>query len=302
MTKVEEENTEQRIRETDRQQRDNERLAREKQGREKIFDQSLKQALSTKNQKKGGELAQKDQSKQQEKFRKKSIMALIQRDAPLQESSSLARRAALTRGTLLKNAQQREEGQAADARAFHHRTEKLLDDGRTESARLDFELRQEGDQDANNEDQRVEEKQTELNEESHPNALGGVDPDGRRKHGGSGGEEGTGGDKQTLGTQGVGKKAPYEPKPVNDALTKRLQEIVDGMFASASEDGRISMDIQLRGGVLEGVKLQVRTENGRVHCTFQGTSPQLSRLIAENKHVLADGLSARGLRLGTLRT
>ena len=72
------------------------------------------------------------------------------------------------------------------------------------------------------------------------------------------------------------------------------------IYKGVTQDGRTHMQITLKGGLLDGVQLQVRAEGGKVSCEFSGCSKETARLLDSAQGALARGLERRGLRLERL--
>ena len=73
-----------------------------------------------------------------------------------------------------------------------------------------------------------------------------------------------------------------------------------GFGKGVSADGRTHIQVTLRGGMMDGVQLSVRSEGGKVTCDFRGCGKDLGRLLDASKGALARGLGKRGLRLERL--
>ena len=65
-------------------------------------------------------------------------------------------------------------------------------------------------------------------------------------------------------------------------------------------DGRTHLEVELKGGMLDGVRLQVKAEVKRVQCSFTGCSPKLASRLKRTQKRLAQALVKRGLTLQSL--
>lgn len=203
----------------------------------------------------------------------------------------LAQRAALSRtmaGNLMKG---RAKGHRSDAVASDSRAEQILTQGGEE---LDF-----VHESAREEDVRdfraTEEKQAEITREARHD--GPIQRDGER--GQQRQQDGSSSEEQAKSTGVEATDGPRAAHKVN-VPPALIQQLVRAVFKAVGPDGRTQMQIHLRGGPLDGVKLEVRAENGQVQCTFHGCDREMAGLLRQGRTALADGLSKRGLKLTDL--
>ncbi len=140
-----------------------------------------------------------------------------------------------------------------------------------------------------------EEQQTELKQEA--NADGAGQPVQRQSQNNSGGQQ------QQDQNSPKGVQASEGPKSAHVVNIPReiIEKLVNTVYKAVNKDGRTSMQIVLKGGVLEGVVLKISSDSGKVSCAFEGCHPQLKSALRQTKAGLMRGLSKRGLKLVNMR-
>lgn len=103
---------------------------------------------------------------------------------------------------------------------------------------------------------------------------------------GSGGNNRDGQSSEHVGAAGLGRSAPI--------TEDMLRRIVSTVEAHVSPDGRTSIQVQLSGPMLEGVRLSIRARQGQVHLKFSGCSGPLRRQIEAEQGQLARSLARKG--------
>jgi hypothetical protein len=80
-----------------------------------------------------------------------------------------------------------------------------------------------------------------------------------------------------------------------------VESIVNAIQAATHADGRTEMQVELKGSMLEGVRLKVRSQGGKVSCTFEGCDRELKNLLESSKGALMRSLEKRGLTLTSMK-
>ena len=201
-----------------------------------------------------------------------------------------AKKAALSRSLAGGALKSRAKGHRTDAVEAETRADQLLTVGGEEVERVQDHLR---DQDVQ-ELRTTEEQQAEVTKEGPGDEA--VDRDGKQRqqqHQGSGADE----QASAEGAAAADNAARARPVQIPPAL---IQQLVNAVFKAVDADGRTQMLVHLRGGPLDGVKLEVRAEDGQVECTFHGCNREMEGLIKGGRQLLAGGLARRGLKLKSL--
>ena len=200
----------------------------------------------------------------------------------------LGHKAALSRSMVSSLVKGRVRGHRTDALQSESRAEQLLAQSSDELDHVQESAREDDIRDFRS----TEEKQAEVAAEARDD--GPVQRDGqqrrRQDRDRSGAEDGP----KAEGVQASDGPAPAHRVHIPPAL---IQQLVAAVFKAVGPDGRTQMEIYLRGGPLDGVKLQVRAENGRVECTFHGCDRKMENLLKQGRPALAKGLEKRGLKL-----
>lgn len=101
------------------------------------------------------------------------------------------------------------------------------------------------------------------------------------------------------GGAAAGLNGSIQPKGISMAS---LQQIVDRVQVGATEKGGSMFQVELKGDVLDGLKVQVSMEKGKVHVSFLSENPEIRKLLDENTRCLERSMRERGLTLGSLET
>lgn len=212
-----------------------------------------------------------------------------------QAPHELARRAAMSKamhGGLSKKAN---VGAEQLKQAHTGRADELLTKTETETTHIDKLGREEEEREV----ERTDDKQTEVEktlERQDPLAAIGEDERRRDPRQNRGQDRG----RQEQNAQGLGvtkKSGGAAPSAIPPEV---LKQIVNAIYKGVSADGRTHMQITLKGGALDGVGLQVRSQGGKVSCEFSGCSRELGKQLESATSALAKGLAKRGLKLERL--
>lgn len=122
-----------------------------------------------------------------------------------------------------------------------------------------------------------------------------VDPDGRRRRDPRDQQQDSRDEERTAAPSAV--KATQRARPTPMVLPpENMKEIVSSVM-EVLEDGRTRLEVQLQGRGLEGVKLEVRNEEGKVSCAFEGCTDRLRRQLYGASDRLKGALAKRGFKL-----
>ncbi len=246
-------------------------------GRERVAQQAQRQTAATTRTTPGDAASQR-------------LLAQV-RTQGQRAHADLAKKAELSRSVAGSALRGRAKGHRAGAVEAEARAEQL--DGRGAE---ELEHAREHGRDQDTKDLRsVEEKQTEVAAEAQSD--GPINPDGERRqrqqHSSSSGDDGAGPEKASA----VDESPKAHRVDIPPAL---IQQLVNAVLKTVGTDGRTQMQIHLRGGPLDGVKLEVRSEGGQVECTFHGCDREMTALVEAGRELLAKGLAGRGLKLKNL--
>lgn len=225
----------------------------------------------------------------------KRVLDLVRKGAPKQ-GHELARHAALTQAMHkgLTATRGKEADQAKGAESA--RVEDLTTKGEVEQTFVDRTTRDDDEREVRGREDRQADAEQALKHEGGPLAPVGEDDQRRkdpRQGRGSQGRDENRSDGVASAQGAAGASAPQLPPEV-------LKQIVGAIYKGVTQDGRTHMQITLKGGLLDGVQLQVRAEGGKVSCEFSGCSKETARLLDSAQGALARGLERRGLRLERL--
>lgn len=269
------------------------RIDEQKRLHQARVERSFKDVMAERDRERSAQQAQRQSNAQQASNAPKDAAGrrlLAQVRAQGHENhAQLAKKAALSRSMAGAMVKGRVQGHRADALASESRSEQILTQGAEELEYVREKTREEESADLRS----SEEKQAEVAREARGHD-GPVQRDGHRRRDQrqrSGPEDG--GTKAEAANLNDGP-APAHKVHVPPAL---IQQLVQAVFKAVGPDGRTQMHIHLRGGPLDGVKLEVRAENGQVECTFHGCNRQMGGLVKAGRQSLAEGLEKRGLKL-----
>ncbi|MBI4821030.1 MAG: hypothetical protein HY791_32520 [Deltaproteobacteria bacterium] len=210
-------------------------------------------------------------------------------EAAPKANTELARRAELTRQTLVRDTQQRSDLQETNRTNELSRKDELYTRGDDEREVVDREV-QRGDV---REFQRAEARHEELK----------VDPDQPREQGRSRerDERKHDGDEAQPRSEGVRATEGPRAAQVVKIPTELLAQIADSMHVALDKSGGTEVIVSLKGTMLDGVTLRVSSKKGKVRAVFEGCDKQTKNLIESSRGELMRQLGKRGLELDILR-
>ena len=270
------------------------RVQQQKRGQQARVEKSFKEVMAERGREKMAQQAQRqaplNTTANPRDPAAQRLMAQVRSQARA-EHGNLAQKAAMSSSMAGGMVKGRAKGHRTDALQSEARAEQLLTQATDELDHVSETAREDDARDLMS----SEEKQAEIQAEAR-----GDDPiqrDGRRQqqHQRDGGGQDDG--QKTEGVQASdGPRAAHRVN-IPPAL---IQQIVRAVMKSVGPDGRTEMQIHLRGGPLDGVKLDIKTNDGQVQCTFHGCNREMENLLKGGRKMLADGLSKRGLKLTAL--
>ncbi len=264
---------------------------RTEQGR---LQKSFNQVMTDRGQKAQAQQADKTAKESPNSQLAKQVLNKV-RKKQSQAPHELARRAAMSKamhGGLSKKANL---GAEQLKQAHTGRADELLTKTETETAHVDKVGREEEEREV----ERTDDKQAEIEktlERQDPLTAIGDDERRRDPRQNRGQDRG----QQERNAQGLGvtkKSGGAAPSAIPPEV---LKQIVNAIYKGVSADGRTHMQVTLKGGALDGVRLEVRAQGGKVSCEFSGCSKELGQQLESAKSALARGLSKRGLKLERL--
>jgi hypothetical protein len=155
------------------------------------------------------------------------------------------------------------------------------------------EVKQEGDR---------EQSRIEARAEAHPG--GPIDPDGRNRGGGQGGQGR--GDEGAAALAALQKGAAPPAAALQGAAGARqippeiLEKLVSAVYLAVTEKGLKEFQIELKDGPLKGGFLKLSADKGQVTLSFLGLEGDQKRLVEASKGELMRRLEKKGLRLHKL--
>ncbi|MCK6549439.1 hypothetical protein L6R52_26605 [Myxococcota bacterium] len=273
------------------------RVDREKKDNDVRVTRSFAEVMQGRGQRQlSQKQSQSGQNKQQaeaETAQKQSVLnQLIKKDGA-KPGQELQRRAALTNALHSKLSQTRSTDIDQAKRAETERVDDIVSKGADEKERVDKELRAEGDADA----KRAEEKELEHRKIDPNQPREDQRTEQRQQRRGQGGQ-GSDDDRRAAAVQAAQTSAAkHEPRIPQEVIDK----IVSAIQAAHLADGRTEMQVELKGTMLEGVKLKVSAKNGKVTCTFSGCDRDTKNLLEASKGALMRALEKRGMDLAAMR-
>lgn len=292
MSRVDDNSDAQRIREL------NEAQLRKKVDDEKRTDRarhqaSFNQVLTQRAQRRQAQKAQAEQAEQPtEETPAKQVLDRVRQQQP-KTAQERTKRAALAHAMQhgLGKKQRADKGETNRAEA--HRAGELMAHNEQELEHVDKATREDDDREV----QASDERQGEVERaETQGSALGAIgEEEARRRHSGGGRRrQDNGNDGRNNGVQaakGAGGAGQVNLPP------EVVRQLVQTIYKGVAQDGRTHLQITLKGGLLDGVQMQVRSEAGKVRCEFSNCTRDLARLLNASKGALQRGLERRGLRL-----
>lgn len=282
----------QRIREVNEAELRN-RIDREKRDQEvrvtKTFNQVMQDKSKRASAQKAGKLAaNKDAGK--EALKEKQVLNSLLKKSP-KDAATLARRAALSHAMQSSLSKTRSSSSDELQRAQVDRSEDLIKKTDDDRELRDRDLHETEERDT----LRAEERDVE-----HRRLHAGADNvsdqraeerNGRRRDRDRGGEEDP---RKAEGVQAAeAARGPHVPRISQEVIEK----LVSAIYSAHTADGRTEMQIDLKGTMLEGVRLTVSAHNGKVRCNFDGCDRETKNLLEASKGALMRGLSKRGMTL-----
>lgn len=262
----------------------------------KSFQEVMQQRTQQKN---AQQIKQKDQSKEQSgetKKEEKSFAETMARRLPKQ-AADLQKRAALSKAM----AQGMESKRSVDSQKLREaeaeRGEDMVKKADDDKDRLDKDLRAESDSDAKRADdsEATFKKQTAEAEARAERENNEGRSRGRQENNGKD-------DNQSQRAKGVEAASAAKADPAQKTIPPEVIEaMVNAIQKAVTADGRTEMHVELKGSMFNGVKLKVKTERGKVSCTFEGADRELKNLLESSKGALMRGLQKRGLTLTSLK-
>lgn len=272
------------------------RVDRDKKDSEVRVNRSFAEVMQNRGQRQVAQKqSQSGQGKEQaeaEASQKKGVLGQLLQKSGAKPGQELQRRAALTTALHSKLAQTRSTDIDQAKRSEVERVDDLLTKGTDEKERVDKELRAEGDGEA----KRAEEKELEHRkiDPNQPREDQRTEQRQRRGQGGQGSDD----DRRAAAVQAAqAKEAKHEPRIAQEVIDK----IVSAIQAAQLADGRTEMQVELKGTMLEGVKLKVSSKGGKVTCTFSGCDRDTRNLLEASKGALMRALEKRGMSLAAMR-
>lgn len=273
------------------------KLQNEKQSERARRAQSFQQVMTEK----AGRRAAQDQAQRQEATdrgqaadAKRALQQARRRPAKAKRPID-PRLAALARGQLGKKGKARAAEHLATSAAETERAEASLGNERQRVSQTEEHTRRQDEQ----ETIRRDEKQAELVRQD--TAVVGYAQDERG--GDRGRRQGGQGEGQTPERGAPEVQAAAAPRRARPTIPPEvLKRLVHTIYQAAKADGRTSLQLTLKGGMMDGVRLEVEAEDGQVRCRFGGCDPQLSRLLNDGQPALAAALARKGLKLTALET
>jgi hypothetical protein len=79
--------------------------------------------------------------------------------------------------------------------------------------------------------------------------------------------------------------------------TEIAQKIVERVRVGTNSAGHAEFQIDLKGEILNGLKMKVSAKNGRISAVFQGSDKDVLKMLSEQSEALKVALTGRGLTL-----
>lgn len=271
----------------------NRKLDTERRGDKARRAQAFQQVMT---EKAGREAARQDvrgkQAAEQDKrsAAKKTLQQAKKRPAADPRRPVDPRRAAFARGQLGRTAKARVAEHQATNAAETERAEASLGEQRERVSETEEKSKRKDEQELI----RREEKQAEVQKEQQT-VIQGQDERGGRGRQQQGQPQGRGQERaaEIAAAEGTARARPSLPPEV-------LKQLVHTIYQATKADGRTSLQLTLKGGMMDGVRLEVQSEGGEVRCHFGGCSAKLAKLLNDGQPALKSALARRGLKLTAL--
>jgi hypothetical protein len=266
--------------------------ADEARNRESALRRSFQQVMGDKNARQtAGNEAQRAAPKTDGQEGKR-VLERLRKEAP-KGNTELARKAALARSLTQQAASKRRSEVVDGAKVEEQRRGEVNQKSELETEQVERERRREDDREVARAEVRREEAA----------ALGREGPvqlDPREERRDKGRQE-RGDGKDEPRSEGVASTQQAQRTAPAQIPRELIERLVDTLYTAVKADGRTSIQMTLKGGKLEGVTLEVRAENGAIHCQFGNCDPQLRAMLNAGRSALAQALGRRGLKLATLQ-
>lgn len=259
----------------------------------KSFQEVMRERTQQQTAKKAN-LQERSQNKanEQQKSEQGSFAQQLLKKLP-KDSADVQKRAAMSRA-MQSNLQATRNADSAKVReAEAERADELVKRADDDRERIDKDVRE----DAERELKRAEEKDAQFHK---------IDPDQDQRQGEGQkqkqprerNDDGRG-ERKAQGVEAA--QAPKEAQQPRGIPPEVIEKLVSAIHKATTADGRTEMQVELKGTMLEGVRLKVRSERGKVSCTFEGADKQLKNLLESSKGALMRSLEKRGLTLTSLK-
>lgn len=253
---------------------------------ERSFQQVMADRGSKKLAKQNAEKHQAHQNQAESEKTKKQARPTQPR-SPMEMKRRQAMKNLLQKGTVQRRTTESDDAKLSSEARAQDQIVKTEDD----QVVVDKDLRHEDEEEL----VQREEQQTELKQEA--NADGAGQPVQRQNQNNSGGQQ------QQDQNSPKSVQATDGPKAAHVVNIPReiIEKLVNTVYKAVNKDGRTSMQIVLKGGMLEGVVLKISSDRGKVSCAFENCHPKLKSALRQTKSGLMRGLNKRGLKLVNLR-
>lgn len=282
MSRIEDDGSELRFRDLQEAQAQK-RVQEEKRGIAQRLEKSFSEVMSEKGRR---EAEKQTQSKEQAKDAPKQNVLDKLKQQPSKNPQELARRAAMSRMMQGSLQTQRQAGAQQDEALSKARSEEILNRSIDERDTQEKDVRE-----SETRGERVLEEKEQLvkREAQHEGPVERREDGQRRQQSKDQREEQR--PEGVAATSGPKGAAPVQiPKELIDKLVSAIQTAV-------AADGRTTMSITLKGGMLEGVQLNIQAEKGKVSCELNNCNDQLKKLVKGGQEALKQALGKRGLTL-----
>lgn len=274
------------------------RVDREKRDTDVRVTKSFQEVMQDRNQRQGPQKQGPQRPGQEQAARqegeKQVLNRLLQRNA--KPGSELQKRALTSNALHSSLAKARSADSKNVQRAEADRTEELTRKVDDEKERIDKDVRESDDTEL----RRAEEKDAAFRR-INPDEGQGDSRSGERQGGRGGREQGEGSEER--GPRSI-QAAEAKPAQGSSSPPRIAQEVIDrivGAIQSAhTADGRTEIHVDLKGTLLDGVRLEVRAQDGKVSCKFKGCTRDMKALLESSKGALMRGLAKKGMTLTKL--
>jgi hypothetical protein len=300
MAKISDDSDNQRIREMQEAELRN-RADLQKKDTEQRISKAFSDVMRDKAQKKEGEkIVRQDAQKGSDErtAREKNVLNSLLKKSP-KESAELSRRAAMS-SALQGNLSKTQQKNATDtARAQSTRVEDMDEKGRSNKEIDDKDLREHDTDESRRDDEKQVDQKFATRDAELRGELQRTDQDGHRRNDNRSDDQQGRDDQQRRAAAVEGKQKP-QGAHVPRISQELIDRIVSAIHTAHIADGRTEMHVDLKGSMLEGIRLKVHAENGKVRCTFEGCDKEMKSLLEASKGALMRGLAKKGMTLASL--